>query len=228
MTGAVAEPVETPARARRMSPRDLLCAAGLALGVASAPVLTAATPSLLAHHDTLLEALSSSAVSMVTGGALSRVGRASLLLSLLSPLCGVLLVDVFYWWAGRRWGDRVVGLLGKSQPRTARLVERADRWVLRHGLGTLSVSYFLPVPNPLVYLSCGTAGMPLAVFLIGDAIGTLLWTGLLVGLGWQIGKQAVDVVNAVNHYELLITIALVAVLVALNVARQRRGRVRPS
>ena len=182
---------------------------------------------MLAHHDTLLEALSSSAVSMVTGGALARVGRASLVLSLLAPLCGILLVDIFYWWAGRRWGDRVVAVLSTSQPRTARLIDRADRWVLRHGIGTLTVSYFLPVPNPLVYLSCGTAGMSLAVFLIGDAIGTLLWTGLLVGLGWQIGKQAIDVINAINHYELLITIGLVVVIVVLNIARQRRRGRKP-
>jgi len=138
---------------------------------------------MLAHHDVVLEALSSSAVSIVTGGALARVGRAPLLLVVLAPLCGIALADVHLWWAGRRWGNRIVSSYRRRSPRSGRWIDTADRWVGRHGVLALAAAYFLPVPNALLYLSCGTAGMPLLIFVIGDAIGTLLWTGLLVALG---------------------------------------------
>jgi membrane protein DedA with SNARE-associated domain len=188
-----------------------------------APVaLSAATPALLAHHDTLLEALSSSALSIVTGGALARVGRAALLLVVLAPLCGILLSDVFFWWAGQRWGERIVTAYRVKHPRSGRWIDRTDRWVLRHGVRTVAVAYFLPVPNPLLYLSCGTAGMPLVVFLLGDVLGTLLWTGLLVGIGWGVGRDGVRVVNAINHDELLITAAVIVVLIGVRLARRRR------
>ena len=195
--------------------------AGLVLSAVTPLALGAATPFLLAHHDTLLEALAGSAVSIVTGGALARVDKASLLLSVLAPLSGILLSDIFLWWAGRRWGDRIVRAYVAKRPRSKRWIERADRWVLRHGVRTVALAYFLPVPNPLLYLSCGTAGMPLVVFLIGDVIGTLLWSGLLVALGWRIGRHAVDVVNAVNHYELIISSAVVVIAVAVRVVRRR-------
>jgi hypothetical protein len=103
---ADADPPQVTAPRRRWA--DGLCAAGLIANGLAGLVLGAATPSLLAHHDTLLEALSSSAVSIVTGGALARVGRASLLLVVLAPLCVIVLNDLFLWWAGRRWGARIV------------------------------------------------------------------------------------------------------------------------
>lgn len=201
---------------------DVLCAGGLALTGIMPFVWTAATPSLLAHHDTLLEAGSSSAVSIITGGVLSRVGRASLLLSVLAPLCGIFLTDVFFWWAGRRWGDKLVQAYAAKRPRARLWIERTDRWVVRHGVRTLAVAYFLPVPNPLLYLSCGTAGMSLPVFVLGDAIGTLIWTGLLVWLGWEVGRDGVDIVNAIDHYALLVTVAVIVALIAIRLVRKRR------
>jgi membrane protein DedA with SNARE-associated domain len=55
--------------------------------------------------------------------------------------------------------------------------------------------------------------MRLVVFLICDAIGALLWTALLVGLGYGLGQPAVDVVHRVSHYSLYVTIALVIFIV---------------
>jgi membrane-associated protein len=95
--------------------------------------------------------------------------------------------------------------------------------VLRHGVRTVAAAYFLPVPNALVFLSCGTAGMPLVVFVLGDAIGTLLWTGLLVGIGWVVGRQGVSVVNAIDHYELIITVVVIVALVAWRLWARRRA-----
>jgi membrane-associated protein len=76
----------------------------------------------------------------------------------------------------------------------------------------------------VVYVSTGISGMPLWTFILGDVIGTLLWEGLLVGLGWAIGHPAVHVVNEIGHYSLLVTIALVVVLIGLGARRGRRAR----
>ena len=60
-----------------------------------------------------------------------------------------------------------------------------------------------------MYAAVGDGGMRLWVFLILDFLGTLLWTALLAGAGWLAGRTAVDVANAVGHYSLWVTIALV-------------------
>lgn len=214
--------LQRPGRSGPARLADIVCAGALILNWALPVALVGATPALLAHHDPLLEALSSSAVSIVTAGALARVGRVSLLLALLAPLCGIALLDVFLWWAGRRWGDRLVRAYAVRNPRAGRWLERADRWVLRHGVRTVAAAYFLPVPNAVLYLSCGTAGMPLVLFVLGDVIGTLAWTGLLVAVGWRVGQQGVSIVNAVDRYELWLTLLIVFVVLAVTAHRHRR------
>ena len=143
----------------------VLCGAGLGLGVIATYVLIALTPSLLAHHSVLLEALNGSTTAIVTGGALARVGRVSLVLVALAPLVTVVTYDVFYWWAGRLWGSQVAELYARHNPRAARWIDRAEGLVRRGGIWTLVVGYYLPVPNVLIYLSCGVSGMALGTFI---------------------------------------------------------------
>ena len=67
--------------------------------------------------------------------------------------------------------------------------------------------------------------MRLVVFMVCDALGALLWAGLLVGLGYSIGQPAVDVVHKISHYSLLATIAIVVFIVGRQ-ARAGRQSVR--
>ena len=63
--------------------------------------------------------------------------------------------------------------------------------------------------------------MRLGVFLVLDVLGTLLWTGLFATLGYEIGRGAVDVTNAISHYSLWITLAIIAAIVAFQGRRAR-------
>jgi membrane-associated protein len=202
----------------------IVCGVGLAAGIIASYVFIGVTPSLLAHHGVLLEALSGGNAAIVTGGAFARVGRDSLVLVILAPLCTVLLYDVFFWWAGRLWGDQVMAFYTRQNPRAARWIQRSERIVRRRGVVALAVAYYLPLPNIVIYLSCGVSGMPLWTFLLGDVIGTLLWEALLIGLGWAIGHPAVHVVDEIGKYSLRVTIALVVVVIGVSVIRQRRAR----
>ncbi len=44
--------------------------------------------------------------------------------------------------------------------------------------------------------------MRLVTFLFLDLIGSLLWIGLCVGLGYAIGQRAVDIAHAISRYGL--------------------------
>lgn len=203
--------------------RDVVCLAGLFGGVALAMGLRFATPSLLKNHPVLLEALTGSVAAAVTGGAYARVGRVALPLVVLAPLVAIAIYDGFAWWAGRLWGSRVIDLY--TQQRSARFRRRVIRfegWIRRRGVLALAVAYFLPVPNFVVYLMCGASGMSLGLFVVGDAIGTVLWNGLLAGLGWSAGRSAIRVVDTINHDALVITLALVGASLLAGIWRARR------
>jgi membrane protein DedA with SNARE-associated domain len=209
---------------RRLRPPDVACAAGLIAGLVLSYVLAALTPSLLKHHVLLLESLTGSTVAIVTGGALARTGHASLLLVILAPLAGVAIYDVFLWWAGRLWGHRLAELYARRRPRAARAVHRAEGLVRRRGIWALAVAYYLPFPNALVYLMCGLSEMPLWTFVIGDVIGTLLWEAALISLGWSIGHRAIHVINVIDHHATEVTIAVIAIAIAVSLVRRRRDR----
>ena len=63
--------------------------------------------------------------------------------------------------------------------------------------------------------------MRLATFLLLDLAGTLLWTSLLATLGYQLGQRAVDVTDAIAHYSLWATLALIVAVITVQSVRAR-------
>ena len=202
---------------------DLIIVAGIAASALYGLVLLPLVPSLVGTHPALLELLRGSTVSVVTMGALARTGHAALPVALCSAIPALIAFDWAYWWAGRRWGDRAFRLLGASRRKGARRVERVKLLMGRFGPAAVVLAYVLPVPTALVDAAAGWTRMRLAVFLVCDMLGALLWTGLLVALGYALGQPAVDVVHAISHYSLLMTIGLVGFIVIWQITAQKRA-----
>jgi membrane-associated protein len=93
----------------------------------------------------------------------------------------------------------------------------------RFGPAAVVLAYYLPLPSLLIYAAAGLSGMRLRTFLALDVVGTLLWVGAIVGLGYAIGKPAVDVVHRIDHYSTLLTIVVVVVVIGVQVRRRRRA-----
>jgi membrane protein DedA with SNARE-associated domain len=104
-------------------------------------------------------------------------------------------------------------------------MERVRKWGPRFTWPAVIVTPFLPIPNTIVYAVAGWAGMSLATFIVLDLIGTALWTGLLVGLGWELGHHAVVVAETISRYSLWIALGIVVLVVA---GQFRGGRRKPT
>jgi membrane protein DedA with SNARE-associated domain len=185
-------------------------------------VLLPATPSLVGTHPVLLELIRGSSTAMITMGAMARVGDASLLVAVIAAIPGLMMFDWVFWWAGRRWGKRVMGVFLGNHPKAAQRTARLERLIHRFGWLAIVIAYFQPVPNVLIYAAAGWTGMRLITFLVLDVIGSLLWIGLMVGLGYAIGQSAVDVAHAISHYALWATIALVVAIIGRQMWVARR------
>jgi membrane protein DedA with SNARE-associated domain len=186
-------------------------------------------PALIGSHPLLLEIVGGSTLAEVTVGAHSRLGELPLWFAIAVGVPGSMMFDWVFWWAGRRWGDRALHLiLGRdSSPRgVARREARAarlERTAGRFGPVAVVLAYYLPLPSLLFYVAAGLSGMRLRTFLALDAAGTLLWVGPVVGLGYAVGKPAVDVVDRIDHYSAFLTVAVVLVVIGVQARRRRAG-----
>jgi len=188
-------------------------------------------PALIGSHPLLLEIVSGSTIAEVTVGAHSRLGELPLWFAIAAGVPASMMFDWVFWWAGRRWGDRALHLiLGRDASpqgvaRSAARAARLERTVERFGPAAVVLAYYLPVPSVLIDVAAGLSGMRLRTFLALDVLGTLLWVGPIVGLGYAIGRPAVDVVDRIDHYSSYLTIAVILVLV---VVQSRRRAAQPT
>jgi membrane protein DedA with SNARE-associated domain len=203
---------------------DLICWFGIAMSGVYSLALIPIRPMLIGNHPLLLELLTGSMTSIVTAGAFARVGEVPLALAVLSAVPGMILFDPFFWWAGRRWGRGMLNVFAGHSRRGGRLISRAERF--GHRLGWLGVvfAYYLPVPAALLFVVAGWTGMRLLTFVLLDVAGALLWIGLLVGLGYYLGQDAVDVAKRISQYGLWISVGLLAAVIATRTLRSRRAR----
>jgi membrane-associated protein len=217
-------PSLTPWTGKAQREDKIILAAFAASGILPLALLPL-VPALVSSHPALLELIRGSTASIVNMGARARVSEASFVAAALLAVPSLMMFDWAFWWAGRRWGERVfVWLLGGWGPRTDRRLGRLHRMEARFGPAAVVVAYFLPLPTGLVYAAVGHGGMRLWVFLLLDTLGTLLWTTLLALAGWELGQAAVDVADQIARYGLWVTIGLVVVI---TVWRSLRSPLRP-
>ena len=196
-----------------MQRADKIIVGGMAFSALYSLVLLPAFPLLGSSHPALLEFVRGSPAAIVNMGARAKIGETSFLAAALLAVPSVMMFDWLFWWAGKRWGDRVfLYLLGGDSPRSQRRLERVHRLERRFGGFAVVLANVLPIPAALVYAAVGDGGMRLPVFLALDLIGTLLWTVGLATLGYAIGRSAVDVVDTIGHYSLWATLALIVVI----------------
>jgi membrane-associated protein len=201
---------------------DILCWAGIMLsGVfywATLPLRT----HLVGTHPVLSELIGGGTESIISAAAFARVGHGTLIVALLAAVPGIMKFDPLYWWAGRLWGERIIALFGGKRNRGARYMGRVDRWGRKFTWPAVIIAPFLPIPNAIIFVIAGWAGMRLLTFVILDVIGTLLWAGLLVGLGYALGHHAVVVAQGISHYGLWVSIGLVVLVMFFQVRSQRQ------
>jgi membrane protein DedA with SNARE-associated domain len=179
-------------------------------------------PNLVDSHPALLAMLRGSSVAVVTLGALARTGHGSIVVAVLAGLPGTILFDWVFWWAGKRWGHNALAMiLGRSKNPEKRM-RRAEAIAGKYGPIAVVTGYIIPIPTSVIAVAVGLGGMSLPVYVLLDAVGALIWLGLLATLGWNMGQSAVDVVHSISHYSLYLTIALVVLIMGRQVMLNRR------
>lgn len=94
-------------------------------------------------------------------------------------------------------------------------IEIADHFFTRWGAQTAFFSRLLPVVRTFISFPAGVARMPIRTFVAYSIAGAFLWSTLLTWAGVQLGANWQEIRHALQPFDLLIAIVVVAGLVAL-------------
>jgi membrane protein DedA with SNARE-associated domain len=92
-------------------------------------------------------------------------------------------------------------------------IELADRFFARYGAATAFFSRLLPIVRTFISFPAGVARMPLGKFIFYSSAGALPWSMALVFAGERLGANWTDIRHALQPFDLLIAVVVVAAVV---------------
>lgn len=108
------------------------------------------------------------------------------LLFALAPVAAIAGGEVGYWFGkkyGRKLFDRPDGRIFNHQK-----VESTEKWLLKYGTGkALVLARFVPFVRTLINPMCGVVGLDRKQFRLWNIVGAVIWTQLVIGLGFILG-----------------------------------------
>jgi membrane protein DedA with SNARE-associated domain/rhodanese-related sulfurtransferase len=130
-----------------------------------------------------------SMVFLMIAGALARRGEMHLILVVALAVFSCLVADGIWFWFGRRWGSKALRLLCGLTADPRKFFLDAQERFRRYGLSLLVVSKFVPGMDGIMPPLGGAQGVSSIRFLAFDAIGSFLWSGFNVGVGYLFANQ---------------------------------------
>ena len=145
---------------------------------------------------------------LVAAAPLVAGGRMSLPLVLCIGVSGCLAGDLVWFGAGRRWGSKVLHILCYFTGDPVRCTRRAHTSFARWGLKLLLIAKFIPGMDAIAPPIAGMEGSPLPSFVTLDAVGSLLWSGFYVGLGFYFSHELTIAIRVASHFAIAIALLI--------------------
>jgi membrane protein DedA with SNARE-associated domain len=137
--------------------------------------------------------------TMIIAGALARQGHWPVALVLAVAVAASLIGDLPWFYAGRRYGHRVLNALCRISMEPESCVRQTENIFDRWGPPSLMFAKFVPGFATVAPPIAGAFKLRLAAFLGYSAIGALLWSGAAVGLGMVFHAQIEEALKLVGE-----------------------------
>lgn len=161
---------------------------------------------------------------LVVAGALAAGGQLAWPVTLAAAIAANIIGDGLWFWAGRRWGYRVLNLLCRISISPDSCVRQSEAFILRWGGSSLLAAKFVPGVSVVAPPMAGALGMSVGAFLGFETLAAAIWSGLLMGIGWVFAgqiQQVLDVLATLGVAAVEGLIVLAAAYLALRWWRRR-------
>jgi membrane protein DedA with SNARE-associated domain len=162
---------------------------------------------------------------LLAAGALAGTGRMSFFAALFYAVFAAVTADAIWYQLGRRKGIKVLQFLCKISLEPDSCVRRTEGVFAKQGARSLLLAKFLPGLGTVAPPLAGIFHMRARRFLLFDGLGSLLWAGTFLGLGYvfsgQIERIAEHLASLGGWLLVLIVAALASYITYKFIARQR-------
>ena len=154
---------------------------------------------------------------MPLAGFMAYKGEFSLPVILVINSAGALLGSGLCYWIGVVGGKPFLVKYGKYFLVNQHDIAKTETFFAKHGKATILIARFLPVIRHVISVPAGIARMPLRGFFLQTFLGSTIWGGVLILLGYYVGANWKTLSNTLKRVDLLIGAILVLGLVALGI-----------
>lgn len=179
-------------------------------------------PFLIANAPMVLQFVVGSKGATGAAAAYASVGRFDLWLVVLVGILGMAKFDWLFWFAGRRWGARVLTLFagGPSAEKWVARLQRLPRWVMP----LMVAASRLPIlPGPVIWLVAGIQGMRWWMFVIFDLIAAAIIVGGVSTAGYLAGETGIALIQTIDNYALWVSVGLIFVVTFIGARKAQKA-----
>lgn len=159
--------------------------------------------------------------SLIVAGALpsSNVAAGFLSQVLGMAVCACLAADMVWYWIGRRFGSTLTSSVCRLAMSPEACVTRSAAFYNRYGPRMLLIAKFLPGAGAMSTLLAGTNGTSLRRFMAYDAMGSLIWAGSALALGYAFHDTVSRAIERLAPFAYLVVGAVFLIAFLLIAAR---------
>lgn len=164
---------------------------------------------------------------LIVAGALVAEGTLSAPAVLAIAVVAALIGDLVWFQFGRHFGSRVLGWMCRLSISPDRCVSDAERVFARFGLKALLVTRFFPGLAAIAPSLAGLSGYRRASFIVFDALGGAIWSGVALGVGYLFHdevQRALDALERLGVGAVMLLAVLLAMYIAWRLWRRRKLR----
>ena len=133
--------------------------------------------------------------TLIVAGALVREGRLSFLALLAAAVAASLVVDTAWYFLGRRYGHRVLKTLCRISLSPDSCVRHTEATFEKWGMASVVAARFITGFSTVAPPLAGAMGASLPAFLFYDSLGTTLWAGTGLILGFVFHRAIDDILG---------------------------------
>jgi membrane protein DedA with SNARE-associated domain/rhodanese-related sulfurtransferase len=152
---------------------------------------------------------------LIVTGALSVQGRFPTPALFATAVAAALIADLAWYAGGRRFGGRVVRAVCRVSISPDSCVRQTESLFARWGARSLMVAKFIPGFAAIATSLAGNMRLPIARFLLYDAIGAGLWVGVAI-------TDILLVLEEMGRIGLVVVAAALALFIAFKVWQRQR------